>query len=68
MKKDGTPASKKRGGKNINKNAPAFLIEIIAQKLKYMDKEIVKIRLNDIPEFKDAVRSPEYWAEYLFNL
>jgi len=68
MKKDGTPASKKRGGKNINKNAPAFLIEIIAKKLKYMDKEIVKIRLNDIPEFKDAVRSPEYWAEYLFNL
>lgn len=68
MKPNGTPASKKRGGKNIGENAPAMLVDMIEQKLKNYGIDIVRIKLTDVPAFLDTKEDADRWSRYLFEL
>ena len=68
LKANGTPASKKRGGKNINENAPAMLLQMIERKLQNIDGSLMKINLYEIEGFSSTKDANEAWAEYLFEL
>lgn len=69
LKENGTPASKKRGGKNISENAPAMLISMIEQKLsRAEDGVLTKYRLNEESGFSESRYDGDKWAVYLLNL
>ena len=69
FKEDGTPASKKRGGKNIGRNAPAMLIDIITTKLSATEEGLItKYKVSNEPDFKATRYDGDKWAAFLVNL
>lgn len=69
LKENGTPASKKRGGKNIGENAPSMLISMIERKLANVEDAVVtKYRISDEPGYEESRYDGDKWSAFLLNL
>ena len=69
LKADGTPASKKRGGKNISRNAPAMLIDILTTKVAATEQGIVtKYKLSEEQDFLETRYDGEKWSAFLLDM
>ena len=69
LRENGTPASKKRGGKNIGENAPSMLITMLERKLANVEGAVVtKYRISHEPGYEESRYDGEKWSAFLLNL